>query len=667
MLLHALPPALYDIGIIFGLAIIVLLVCNYFKIPSVLGFLITGVVAGPDVFNLVTSESDISLFAEIGIILLLFSIGIEFSLKDLIRIRKQVLVGGSLQLFGTVTVVTIASIFADLPFKEALFIGFLFSLSSTAIVLKLLQESGRLQSPQGRSTMAILIFQDIAVVPIMLFIPYLSIDSPGFDLGFIFTILKGILTVIGVIYLSRTIMPKLLFAVAKSKSNELFLLTILMVCLSVAGLTSALGLSLSLGAFLAGLIISESEYSHEAFGTILPFRDVFTSFFFISIGLLVNMEYFLSHLPMIAGVALLVLIIKMSVAAGAIFYTGHNARVAFLAGMFVSQVGEFSFILAGTGREIHAIGEENYQLFLAVSLLTMALTPTMIQKSDRLSVWLSSVLLNDAMKERFPRLLKSTVKQTAIDQHLKNHVVIVGFTDTGRNIARVIRMAKIPFIAIDKDPEITLASTGNKKMPVVFGNASNVSILKHAQIEKSRAVVITIKSSSEARLIINEIRKLSKTTHIIAISSSMADMATTVEAGANEVISHQFESSVELVTRLLTKYLVPRNEIDDFVVRLRGLNYDMARNIRYEQQGLQDYRLEISDTEIFTFKVTETSPFAEKRLMELDLRNNFGVSVLAIKRGDSIEANPAGHETINVGDILVVFGKHADIDKISRT
>jgi CPA2 family monovalent cation:H+ antiporter-2 len=666
-LLNALPPALYDIGVIFSLAIVVLLVCNYFKIPTILGFLLTGVLAGPGILNLINAESDISLFAEIGIILLLFSIGIEFSIKDLMRIRRQVFVGGAIQLFSTVAIVAGCSFIFGLNVKESIFIGFLFSLSSTAIVLKILQEMGRLQSPQGRSTMALLIFQDIAVVPLMLLTPYLRAESEGLDISFFLTIIKGIVTVIAVIIIARTLMPKLLFAVAKSKSGELFLLTILMACLSVAALTSAMGLSLSLGAFLAGLIISESEYSHEAFGTILPFRDVFTSFFFISIGLLVNMEYFISHLPLIISVAAFVMIIKIIAAGGAIFYTGHNARVALLAGIFVCQVGEFSFILAGTGMDLKVLGQEHYQLFLAVSLLSMALTPMLIQKSEKFTSWISTLLINDAIQKRFPRLIKSSIKQPKVDHQLSDHVVIVGFIDTGKNIARVIRMAKIPFLALDKDPEVVLAAGNSKKTQIIFGNASNSAVLKHANIEKARAVVITIKNAVEIKSVISEIKKLSPSCYILATSRSLNDMASILEDGANDVISEQFESSVEIVTRLLTRYLVPRNDIDDFIVRLRGLNYDMMRTIRYEQKGLQDYRLEISDTEILTFKVNEASQFSGKRLSELQLRNEWGVSVLAIKRGSLITANPSGDEMIQPNDILVVFGNHTNVDKISRT
>jgi CPA2 family monovalent cation:H+ antiporter-2 len=662
-----MPPVLYDVGVIFLLAIIVLLICNSLKIPTVLGFLLTGILAGPDLLNLVGEGSSIDVFADIGVVLLLFSIGIEFSIKDLIKIRRQVIFGGSLQLFGTIILIAICAYFIGLNFKEALFIGVLFSLSSTAIVLKTLQEGGRIHSPQGRSSMAILIFQDIAVVPVMLLIPYLSPASSGFDWVFIWVIVKGILTVIGVIFLSRFIMPKLLFAVAKSKSNELFLLTIIMICLLVAWLTSQLGLSLSLGAFLAGLIISESEYSHEAFGTILPFRDIFTSFFFISIGLLVNIGFLLSHFPLIISVVACVLILKASIAGGAIFLTGHNARIALLAGLFVSQVGEFSFILAETGRDLNVIGHSNYQLFLAVSILTMAATPSLIQKSDLLSNWVNSRLMSDALKQRFPRLIKSAINNQNPDLKLTDHLVLIGFNESGKNIAKVLKMASIQFVAIDSDPEVVLAARNKKNIRVIYGNATNASVLKHAGIEKARAVVVNLNHPAEIKSVVSEIRKHSKTCHIIATAGSLKEMSLILEAGVNEAVSAQFETSVELITRVLSRYLVPRNEIDDFVVRFRGMNYSMMRTIRYEHQGLQDYRLEISDTEILTFKIRKGSPLSGKQLSDLQLRTHWGVSVLAIKRNSEIFANPSGDMTVNENDILVVFGGHEYVDRIARS
>lgn len=655
-----------NISIILGLAMLVLLVCNYFKIPSVLGFILTGVIAGPGVTNLVKANNDLPQFAEIGVILLLFSIGIEFSLKDLIRIRKQVFVGGGLQLLATSALLAIIFYYFDVPFRESIFLGFLFSLSSTAIVLKVLQETGRLQSPQGMGSMAILIFQDIAIVPLMLLVPYLSAKSEGINLNFFLTILKASLTVGGVLYLSKVLMPRLLFAVAKSRSSELFLLTVLVVCLSVAWVTSKAGLSLSLGAFLAGLIISESEYSHEAFGTIIPFRDLFTSFFFISIGLLVDISFLIDNLFLILTITLFIILLKTLLTGGALLVTGNNVRVALLAGLFVSQVGEFAFVLAGQGLEYKIFSKENYQLFLSVSLVTMAFTPGVIQKSDRLSVFLSNLLINKAIRKRFPRLLRQTLDPLQ-NIRLKDHLVIIGFGDTGKNIAKVVRMANIPFSAIDSDPEIVLSARAKNKSNVIYGNATTQAVLKHASIQDARVAVIAIGGNkTELKNIILAIKKHAPHVYIITATRELPDIVRLFELGANEVISEQFETSIELITRILSKYLVTRTEIDDFVVKLRSLNYQMMRTIRYEHQGIQDYRLEISDTEILTVKIGKNMPFRDRRINELNLRQQFGISILAVKRGTEITANPPGEMVLQESDILVIFGSHESVDRVSR-
>lgn len=662
----AVPEVIYDVSIIFGLAVIVLLVCSKFKIPSVLGFLLTGVIAGPDALHLTQSKDDLSMFAEIGIIFLLFSIGIEFSLKDLIRIRRQVFLGGLIQVAGTTLIAGLLTWISGIGGMEAVMLGLLFSFSSTAIVLKVLQDMGRVHSPQGRSTMAILIFQDMAVIPVMLLIPYFAPDSGGLDLKFFLTILKALLTVVIVLYLARVIMPKLLFAVAKSKSTELFLMTVLVVCLSVAWLTAEMGLSLSLGAFLAGLVISESEYSHEAFSTILPFREVFTSFFFISIGLLVDLDFIFANPVIIVFGTILILCIKLLVGGFAVFITGNNARVAFLSGLFICQVGEFSFILAGSVIELNLLSNRNYQLFLSISVLSMGLTPYFIEKSDRFSYWLNKFFMSESLRNKFPGLIHSSIKPNIHEQKLKDHLVIVGYNEIGKNISKVIKMAKIPFIALDSDPEIVLSSKNKRGTQVVYGNATNAQILKHVGIAQARMVVITISNPVEVQAIVMAIRKLAPQCHVISTSRKTADFVKLFDAGANEIISEQFEISVEVVTRVLSRYLVTRNEIDDFIVRLRQLNYDMERTIRYEQQGLQDYRLEISDTEIITVRIRANSPFVNQSISELNMRSVYNISVLAVKRGANIMANPDEELEIIENDLLVIFGSHESIDKVSR-
>jgi CPA2 family monovalent cation:H+ antiporter-2 len=660
-----IPPLIKQISLIFGLAIIVLLVCNRFKIPTLLGFLITGVLAGPDFIGLLRAGEDVNIFAEIGIILLLFTIGIEFSLKDLIKARRQVLQGGALQVFLTIFIVSLIGYFTHLPIRESIFLGMLFSLSSTAIVLKLLQDGGRLSSAEGRSTMSILIFQDIIVVPMMLIVPYLGGDSDGFDWNILLTILKGIFTVLIVIVMSRVVMPRLLFEVAKSKSSELFLLTIIVVCLSVAGLTAVIGLSFSLGAFLAGLIISESEYSHEAFSTILPFREVFTSFFFISIGLLVDINFIVEHPFQILGITLAVLIIKMLLTTLAVASLGNTLKVALLSGLFLCQVGEFSFILAGAGLKYQILDHDIYQMFLSVSIFSMAITPNMIVGSDQISRWLGQQLKSSKLSQRLQKIVsgRSTIKPK--EKILKDHLIIIGFGETGKNIAKAAKMGGIKVLGIDNDPEVVLAAQA-KRMDVMYGNSANKPLMEQANTAMARAVVITHTEINDALATVKIVRKLNPHIYILAKSKRIKDVQAFYDAGADEVVSEIFETSVEIITRVLTHYMVGRNEIDDFVVKLRNLNYDMMRSIRYEQRGLQDYRLEISDTEIITIKVKQGSILINKKLNELNLRNLFGISILAIKRDEQIIPNPEGELSVLENDILVIFGTHDAIDRFSR-
>jgi CPA2 family monovalent cation:H+ antiporter-2 len=245
-------------------------------------------------------------------------------------------------------------------------------------------------------------------------------------------------------------------------------------------------------------------------------------------------------------------------------------------------------------------------------------------------------------------------------------LVIIGYSEIGKNISKVIKMAKIPFIALDSDPEIVLSVKNKRGTHVIFGNASNAQILKHACIGQARMVVITISNPAEVHAIVMAIRKLAPQCHVIATSRKTADFIKLFDAGANEIISEQFEISVEVVTRVLSRYLVTRNEIDDFIVRLRQLNYDMERSIRYEQQGLQDYRLEISDTEIITVRIRSNSPFVNQKIAELNMKSVHNISILAVKRGANIMANPSEELEIIENDLLVIFGTHESIDKVSR-
>ncbi|MFN3801949.1 cation:proton antiporter, partial [Belliella pelovolcani] len=356
-------PLLSDIVVIFGLATLVILLFMRLKIPTIIGFLFTGALAGPYGLSLVNASTAVEMLSEVGVILLLFVIGMEFSLKSLLSIKKAVFIGGSLQVGLTIGATALLTYSFGFDWNVAVFFGFLFALSSTAIVLKLLQESGQVNTIPGRTTLAILIFQDVVIVPLMLFTPMLAGESDNVALSLLYLAIKGALVVLLTIVSAKYIIPQLLFRVTKTRNEELFLLSIILTCFAVAYLTSLLGLSLGLGAFLAGLIISESDYSHHATGKILPFREIFLSFFFVSVGMLFDITFLWEHIFIILGLTLLTFAVKFLLVAFSVKAIGQGFKEAFMVAFSIFQVGEFSLLLAKEGLKYDLLDPETYQYF----------------------------------------------------------------------------------------------------------------------------------------------------------------------------------------------------------------------------------------------------------------------------------------------------------------
>ncbi|MFN4149561.1 MAG: cation:proton antiporter, partial [Candidatus Sericytochromatia bacterium] len=422
-------PILNDIATICALSVLIIFIFNKMKIPSIIGFLLVGTVAGPYGLGLISKVHDVEVMAEIGIVLLLFTIGIEFSLKSLFEIKRSVLVGGSFQVFFTIIVGSLFSYLFGIPLNKAIFIGFLISLSSTAIVLKILQDKAQIDSPHGRNILAILIFQDIIAIPMMLLAPFLSGQvSDGFQ-TFYTLILKIIFIAFFVFILTKFVVPKLFYQIVKTKVSELFLISIIGLCIGIALLTSSMGLSLALGAFIAGLIISESEYSHQALGNILPFKDMFTSLFFVSIGMLLDIRFFTENILFVSLLVVISLIIKSIIGIFSSLILGYGLRSSILVGFAISQIGEFSFVLSKVGITYNLIDNYIYQLFLSVSIFTMAVTPFIIQKSSKIS--------DLVLKLSLPIKIKNGIIENNFDKasELKDHIIIVGFGLNGQNLA----------------------------------------------------------------------------------------------------------------------------------------------------------------------------------------------------------------------------------------
>jgi monovalent cation:H+ antiporter-2, CPA2 family len=625
-------PLLSEVVIILGFSVLVILIFQRLKLPTILGFLLTGVLIGPHGFSLIQATHEVEVLAEIGVILLLFVIGLEFSLKSLMAIKKTVFVGGSVQVFATIGVTALSFYLTGQALTSSIFMGFLFALSSTAIVLKLLQESGAINTPHGKISLAILIYQDIIVVPMMLVTPLMVGD--GGNLGEVILILTGkALAVILIVILgARYIVPRLLYAVARTKSKELFVLTVVVLCFSVAWMTSIAGLSLALGAFMAGLIISESEYSHQATANILPFREIFTSFFFVSIGMLLDVQFFVSHLGWVLLFASMVMVAKGLIASMAALVLRYPIRTVLLTGLALFQVGEFAFILSKTGLEYNLLSDELYQYFLAISLMTMAATPFVFKYSDQIL----SVLVKTPLPKNFSRIMynpKSVSEAEHEEYDFNDHLVIIGYGINGKNVAKAARFANIPYVILELNPDTVRDERANGE-PIYFGDATQESILTHINIQLARVVVVAISDPEATKRIIVSVRSISQKPHIIIRTRFIQEMADNYSLGANEVIPEEFETSIEIFSRVLSKYLVPQDEVEQFIEQIRQGSYRMFRPLAHNgDTGVAP--IQIPDIEISTLKVSsDNNEVVGKTIADCRLRQRYHVTLLAIKRNE---------------------------------
>jgi CPA2 family monovalent cation:H+ antiporter-2 len=652
-------PLLNDIVIIFGLSIAILFICHRLRVPAIVGFLLTGILAGPYGLGLVKAVHEVEILAEVGVVLLLFTIGIEFSLARLLQIKKSVLIGGSIQVLLTLLVTFVIARQLGQPIGESIFMGFLISLSSTAIVLKLIQERAEVDSPHGRTTLGILIFQDIIIIPMILVTPLLAGATGDSVESVLVLIAKGI-GIIGLVIVSaKWVVPQVLYQIARTRSQELFLLGVVVICLAVAWITSSAGLSLALGAFLAGLIISESEYSHQALGNILPFRDVFTSFFFVSIGMLLDIGFLFRQPGTIALIALAVLVSKSIIASFATVLLAFPFRTSILVGLALGQVGEFSFILSKTGVEYGLLAGNTYQTFLAFSVLSMAATPFIITLAPRLA----DIILRLPLPKR---LISGFYPVSEIKVEVKkHHLIIIGFGVNGRNVARAARVAGIPYAIIEMNPE-TVRSEQAQGEPIYYGDATREAVLQHANIKDARIVVAAINDPAATRRIAEIIRRLNPKVHLIVRTRYLQEVKPLYELGADEVIPEEFETSVEIFTRVLAKYFIPRDEIERLVTEVRSDGYEMFRSLSKASASFSDLKLQLPDVDISTFRISQGSPLIGKTLAQIELRRRYGVSVVAIRRGAQILSSPGADTLLQSNDVLFVLGSSEKISEATR-
>lgn len=645
-----------DLLIILGFSILVLLIGHRLHIPPVVGFILTGLLAGPHGLGLAGESGDVDLLAEMGIVLLLFGIGMEFSIKKLVQIKKLFLLGGSLQVGLTILLSFIIAASLGRPWGEAIFLGFLISMSSTAIVMSILDQKGETASPHGRLSISILIFQDMVAIPMILLTPLLAQSQEGkhFDLSLLWPLAKGVFILTAVFISAHYLVPKLLHLVARTRNKELFLLSVLTLCFGVAWLTSSIGLSLTIGAFMAGLVISESDFSNEAINNIFPFQALFISFFFVSVGMLLDLRFVAAQPWLILGLAIAIMCAKILTAGLTTVLLGLPIRTAVLVGIGLSQIGEFSFVLAKTGVPYGLVTDYYYQLFLATSLFTLILSPVLINFAP----WIASCISHLPMPHKLRTGFRGEMREERA--HLDQHVIIIGFGLSGRNLARSCKLANIPYIVLEMNPD-TVREQKKKGEPIQFGDATHPSTLEHLHIQKAKAVAVLVNDPIGARRIVKIAREANPLVYIIVRTRYMQEMSLMNKLGADEAIPDEFGTSVEIFTRVLRQYLIPNEEIHAFVENIRADGYELLRDQDPSPMKLTDIKFNLSNVEIGSFRIHENSPLLGKKLSESDLRGKHGLTVILIRRGGEILSNPIGETIFNEKDVVVVLGNKAQL------
>lgn len=643
-------PFLGELVALFAISVLIAYVCYRIRLSPVVGFLIAGALVGPYALGVVKDIELVNQMAEIGVILLLFTIGVEFSLEELRGIGRFIVTGGGLQVGITVAITVVVLVFFGVDWRTGIFTGFLVALSSTAIVLGLLSERAETDTPSGRLSLGVLIFQDLAIIAMVLLVPLLGGDDQT-PLGVGIVLVRAVAVVAGVVIFARLVVPRILEWVASTRRQELFLLTVVAICFGTAWVTSLAGISLALGAFLAGLVVSESRFREHALSEILPLRTIFYAVFFVSVGMLLNVEFMLEHLFVILLVAVVVIVFKFILTTGTILALGYPTRIAIIAGLTLAQIGEFSFVLERTGSEAGlspaGLGTDGEQAFIAVAFLLMTVTPFMM----RMAPWFG---------EHASRLI--TIGGTYINDpedvahpKLEDHVIIVGYGPAGRRVVQVLKNTGIPFIVLELNPE-AVSQGETERIPILYGDASRLPILGNAGVHTAKVLLVAINDRNATSRIVSLARYENPTLQIFARSRFIKDVQRLQEEGADIVVPEELETSVRLFSHVLGAYMIPPEEVARQINSVRADDYGVIRGSIQEAHMMVLQGLDEEGLHTRAVAVRERAPVAGRTLAELELRKKYALTVLAVRRGRRTVGSPAGDFRLEAGDRLVLIG-----------
>ena len=650
---------LIDIAVALVVAFIGGLIARRLGLPTIVGYLLGGIVIGPFTPGFVGDSEIISQLAELGVIFLMFGVGLHFSLKDLWKVR-------AIAIPGAIGQMTLATLFGFVlsqiwgwTVPAGIVLGLAISIASTVVLLRNLMDNGLLNTPHGQAAVGWLVLQDLATVLILVLMPALANTSGQFDwqqLGL--TLLKAGAFIALVFFVGTRFIPWLLLRIAHTRSRELFILSVLTVSLGTAlGATEIFGVSLALGAFVAGVVVSESPLSHQVGADLVPFREAFAVLFFVSIGMLVNPAYLLANVGPILALTALIMVANplITISLGMIF--PWSARTVLVVAAGLSQIGEFSFILGQAGIALGVINHDQYSLILAGALLSITLNPLMFRLINPLEQRLKRV-------SALWKLLDRSVPLPTVDEdHLTGHVVIVGYGRVGRHIANLLDRMEIPFLIIDAD-STRVEELVKGAMHALYGDAANSEVLTHAGLDHARALVVAGPDESSSELVVAAARDLAPNLPIVARATTTDGVKRLARLGAMHVIHPELEGGLEIVRYTLLQLGFPLGEIYRYKDAVRKDNYDLELNTESEHRILQDLIDAASRVEIVWLSLPAGNPISGQTLEAANLRARTGASVIAIIRDDEVLANPKSSTVFETADRVGFIGDNAQIDAV---
>lgn len=653
---HPMEVLLPKIGIVFLLVTATVGLFHRFRIPGIVGLVIAGVIVGPHGLGILEDRTHIALLSEFGIILLMFSIGLDFDQDRLLELRRSAGIG-FFQIGICIACVMLAyPLLFEGDWRVAMVFGFLVSHTSSTLMLKIYGERGEISTAPARLGVGVSITQDLASVPMLITLPLLAYGGSLDGVLLNPKILHSGAILAGMGGVARWGVPPLLRLVVQSRSRELILFFLILVCLGASWATYAAGLSAALGAFIAGLALARSHFSHQIHAEVSPLRDLLVSLFFISVGMLVNTGSLVTYAPIYLPALSIILIIKFVSGFAPVLTWGYPLRIATEAGVAIAQVGEFSLVLVLVSLSLGLIDDVAYQVFTIIAVLSMLLNPFLIGWAPRLFRFLHRLPMPRSLKEG-----RMAIKESTDDlASLRGHVLIAGYGLNGRNLARALKSLDIPYAAAELAPEsVAKASADGER--VYYGDCTRPDMLRRLQIEHARVFVVAISDQQATRRAVQVARQESAAVHIIVRTRYVYDIEHLLAIGANEVIPEEFETSLEILARTLHEYQVPRRSIDQAILRFRSGAYEALRRnapLSENRSLLEGLSLAL---EIETARVRTGHFAAGKTLRDLALPSKTGVVILAIRKGDEVITGPAADYAVAESDMLILVGMHEQL------